>query len=55
MTHAEKLGQFAKATGNFITAYTNLSEAMEDGRSRDPGIGVEGVEGVEVMAWGLHV
>lgn len=30
MTHAEKLGQFAKATGNFISAYTNLSEAMEE-------------------------
>ena len=30
MTHADKLGQFAKATGNFISAYTNLSEAMED-------------------------
>lgn len=30
VTHAEKLGQFAKATGNFITAYTNLSEAMEE-------------------------
>ena len=30
VTHAEKLGQFAKATGNFISAYTNLSEAMED-------------------------
>lgn len=30
MTHADKLGQFAKATGNFISAYTNLSEAMEE-------------------------
>eukprot|EP00435_Cladocopium_sp_Y103_P015489 s1336_g3.t2 len=30
VTHAEKLGQFAKATGNFISAYTNLSETLEE-------------------------
>ena len=36
VSHVEKLGQFAKATGNFITAYASASQQLEESRWRNP-------------------
>ena len=34
VSHAQKMGQFAKATANFIAAYASLTQSMEDEKKR---------------------
>ena len=38
VSHAQKMGQFAKATANFIAAYASLTQSMEDLKKEKTGV-----------------